>query len=120
MNEKLIIISRTLTDPDSSAGLTTGAGYFMLPVSATLVYAAAAPYEDDTGATISLKDDGTDILTGLDVSDKDVPGVWKSTHFGGTNDPVRIAKDSEMSIDVLAGAVANRFDVDLWFLVGVS
>ena len=120
MNEKLIVYTFSLSDPDSSAGLTTGACYFMMPIAATLVYACISPFEDDTGATMSIKDDGTDIVTGVDAADHDVPGEWSSTHTGGTNAPVHIAAGSEMSIDILAGAVANRFDVALYFLTGTG
>jgi hypothetical protein len=49
---------------------------------------------------IDIQDDGTDVITAVAASTALTPGTWKSTHFGGTNAPVTIAKDSEVEVDV--------------------
>jgi hypothetical protein len=118
MNERIFVITQNIADPDNSASVTTGACYFMLPVQATLVAVSVSAHDDDAGATIDILDDGTDIVTGIDASDQDVPGEWLSTDFGGTNAPVEIAAGSEMSIDVNSAAAANRFDVVMYFKSG--
>lgn len=118
MNETIVVYSLNLTDPDESAALGGSAAFIPMPIQATLVYAAVAPFEDDAGATIDIQDDTTDIVTAIDASDHDVPGEWISTHCGGTQTPVSIAAGSMLEIDINAGAAANRFDVVLWFLTG--
>lgn len=118
MNERIIVITQNIVDPDETAAVTTAACYFMMPIQATLVYASVSAHDDDAGATIDILDDGTDIVTGIDASDQDVPGEWISTDFGGANAPVSIAAGSEMSIDVNSAAAANRFDVVMWFKPG--
>lgn len=120
MNERLIAYNLNIGDPDESAAVTTAAAYVMVPFGATLIYVAVSPFEDDTGATIDILDDGTDIVTGVDASDHDVPGEWISVHAGGSNAPVAIAAGSEIVVDVNSGAAANRFDVTLLFLTGES
>jgi hypothetical protein len=118
MNERLVAYNLNIADPDESAGVTTAACMVMVPFEATLIYVSVSPFEDDTGATIDVQDDGVDIVTAVDASDHDVPGEWISIHAGGTNAPVAIAAGSEIEIDVNAGAAANRFDVTLLFLTG--
>jgi hypothetical protein len=118
MNERLIAYTLNITDPDESAAVSQSATMVMIPFDATLVYASVSPFEDDTGAVMDIQDDGTDIVTGIDASDHDVPGVWKSTHCGGANAPIQIAAGSELELDFDAGAAANRFDVVLLFLTG--
>lgn len=119
MNERLLAYTPTLVDPAEGESLSdAGAGYFMVPFQATLIYASISPFEDDAGATLDIQDDGSDIVTGIDASDHDVPGEWQSTHVGGSNDPVQIAAGSEISLDLNNAAAANRFDVVLLFLVG--
>lgn len=119
MNERLFVLPFNLTDPDSSAGLTTNAAYTVVPIDCTLVFVSAAPLEDDTGATVTIRDDTAAIASSIDASDHNVPGTWASTQVpGGTNEPVRIAAGSVISVDILAGAVANRFDVYLYLLSG--
>ena len=120
MNENLVVIPFAISDPDESAGVTTGAEYIMLPITGTIVYVQAAPFEDDSGATLDILDDGTDIITGIDVSDHDVPGEWISTHMDGANAPVEVAAGSKLSIDINAGAVANRFSGYMLVLTGAG
>jgi hypothetical protein len=90
----------------------------MAPFACTLVYVSVSPFADDASATIDIQDDGTDIVTGVDASDHDVPGEWITTHAGGAETEVRIAAGSEIEVDVNDGAAGNRFDVTLLFLTG--
>lgn len=119
MNERLIAYTPTIVDPAEAESVSdAGAAYFMVPFQATLVYASVSPFEDDDSATMDIQDDASDIVTGIDASDHDVPGEWQSTHVGGSNDPVQIAAGSEISLDFNSVSAANRFDVVLLFLVG--
>ncbi len=118
MNERIVTYSFSVFDPDDSQAVGAAALYTMVPFEATLIYASVAPFEDDAGATVDIQDDASDIVTGIDASDKDVPGEWASVHVGGSNDPVAIAAGSEISLDFNNAAAANRFDVELQFLTG--
>lgn len=118
MNERIITYNLNLTDPDQTSALSGSAAFIPMPVSATLIYAAIAPFEDDAGATMDIQDDGTDIVTAVDASDHDVPGEWISTHCGGSQTPVSIAAGSMIEIDLNSAAAGNRFDITLWFLTG--
>jgi hypothetical protein len=120
MNEKLIPYNFQVGDPDQAAAAGASAIAFMVPFTATLVYASVSPFEDDTGATMDIQDDTVDIVTAIDASDHDVPGKWISTHFGGTNAPVQIAAGSMCELDFNSAANANRFDVTLLFLHGAG
>ena len=118
MNERLVAYNLNIGDPDESQAVGASAAMVMVPFGCTLVYASVSPFEDDTGATIDIQDDGTDIVTAIDASDHDVPGEWATPHTGGTNTAVAIAAGSEIEIDVNNAAAANRFDVTLLFLTG--
>ncbi len=120
MNERLIAYNLNIADPDEAGTVAGSAAMVMVPFGATLIYVSVSPMEDDTGATIDVQDDGTDIVTAVDASDHDVPGEWISIHAGGTETPVAIAAGSEIEIDINAAAAANRFDVTLIFLTGES
>lgn len=116
MNERLVVLSFN----DGEAGITLGANYqyHVTPVNLTIVAVSAAPSTDDAGATIDINDDGTGVITGVDISDQDAPGTWISTHFGGTNEPVKIAADSEISLDANSIDAGTRVHVSIWALVG--
>lgn len=118
MNERLVCISKTLTDPDESAALSTTEAYFYAPVDLTIVYVSVAPEEDDASATLDIDDDGTNVITEIDASDADAPGTWKASGYGGTNAPVTIAAGSKISFDLNNAAAANVFNVDIWALTG--
>lgn len=120
MNERLIAYNLNIGDPDETAAVSASAAMVMVPFGCTLVYVSVSPMEDDAGATIDIQDDGTDIVTGVDASDHDVPGEWASVHAGGTNAAVEIAAGSEIEVDINSAAAANRFDVTLLFLTGES
>lgn len=119
MNERLVAYNFSLTDPAEAESLSdAGAAYTMVPFGASLVYVVVSPFEDDASATLDIQDDGSDIVTGIDASDHDVPGEWISTHFNGTQTPIAIAAGSELSFDLNSVAAANRFDITLLFLSG--
>lgn len=120
MNERLVAYTFSPGDPTEAGALGALAVYFMLPFSATLVYASGAPFVDDTGLTMDLNDDGSVIVTALDIADKEAPGEWISTHAGGTETPVAIAAGSEMTVDFNAAAIANRVEIQFLFLTGES
>ena len=118
MNDRLVCLSYNLTDPDETATLGGSALLQYIPFDITIIAVTVSPMEDDASATIDIQDDGTDVITGIDASDQDVPGTWLSTHVGGTNTPVTIGATSELEIDINSAAAANRFDVAIWVLVG--
>lgn len=118
MNERLLAYNLNICDPDETGAVGASASYIMMPVGATLIYASVAPWDDDTGATVDIIDDGSAIVSGIDASDHDVPGEWASVHAGGANAPVEIAAGSELRLDFNNAAAANRFDVTLLFLTG--
>lgn len=120
MNERLIAYNLNITDPVEASVVGDSAALVMVPFGATLIYVSVSAHDDDPGASIDVQDDGTDIVTGVDATDQDVPGEWASIHAGGTNAPIVIAAGSEIEIDVNAAAAANRFDVLLLFLTGES
>lgn len=118
MNERVVNYSFSIFDPTDLSAVGDLACYFMVPFTATLIYASVAPWDDDASATMDLNDDGTTIISALDASDKDVPGEWASVHAGGTNAAIAITAGSEMTLDFNDAAAANRFDVQFLFLTG--
>jgi hypothetical protein len=120
MNENLVAYNFQVFDPTEGAAVSTSAIVFMVPFTATLVYASVSPFEDDVGATMDIQDDTVDIVTAVSAADHDVPGEWISTHCGGAQTPVQIAAGSEMELDFNSAAAGNRFDVTLLFLQGAG
>lgn len=120
MRERLCEHSISLTDPDETGSMSTLEGYWTVPFNITIVGVSVAPLEDDTGATLDIDDDGSNVITAVDASDADVPGTWLATGFGGSNEPVAIAADSKIAFDLNSAAAANVFYVSVWYLVGES
>ncbi len=118
MNERLLAYNLSIADPVEASAAGDSAAIVMVPFGATLIYVSVSPYEDDSGATLDVQDDGSDIVTAVDASDHDVPGEWISIHAGGTETPVAIAAGSEIELDFNSAAGGNRFDVTLIFLSG--
>lgn len=118
MNERMVIISKTLTDPDESTGMSTNEAYFYAMCDLTIIAVCVAPEEDDDGATLDINDDTTSVIAAISCADADVPGTWKSTHMGGAETPVRIAAGSKVDFDLNSAANANVFNVDIWALTG--
>ena len=108
----------TFVDGENAVTLGDNYRYTMVPRNLTVVYAAASPSVDEAGCTIDINDDGTGVVAGIDCSDKDVPGEWKSTHVGGANAPVHIAAGSKISLDANNAAANTVATVQLWCLVG--
>ncbi len=108
MKERLIVIPFF----NGEVGVTLGANYayYTTITDLTIVAIAVSPSTDDAGATIDVNDDGTGVITGIDLSDQNVPGTWLTPGFGGTNTPVRVAAGSLLSLDansIDAGTTAN-------------
>jgi hypothetical protein len=118
MNENIVTYTFSVGNPTEGTPLGDNALYFKVPFGATLVYVSAAPWEDDTNATLDINDDGSTIITAMACAVKAVPGEWISTHCGGTNTPITIAAGSILDFDFNSAAAANRFDVVLHFLQG--
>ncbi len=118
MNENIVSYTFSVTDATEGNALSTNAMYFIVPFGATLVYVSVAPHDDDALATLDINDDAASVVAGVDATDKDVPGEWISTHFGGTETPVEIAAGSVCDFDFNNAAAANRFDVVMLMLQG--
>lgn len=105
---------------DGEVGVTLGAlyRYFHVFSDITIVAVAASPSADDADATIDINDDGTVAIAAVTCDDKEIPGTWKSTHIGGTNDPVTISRDSVVSLDANSAASGTRIMVQIWYLPG--
>jgi hypothetical protein len=118
MNENIVAYTFSVGDPTEAAALGDNALYFMVPFGATLVYVSVAPHDDDALASLDINDDGATIVAAVDATDKDVPGEWISTHFGGAETPVAIAAGSVCDFDFNDAAAANRFDIVMLMLQG--
>lgn len=116
MLERLCEHNVTLTDPDATAGMGTLEGYWHVPFDIMIVGVSVAPLEDDTGATLDVDDDGSNVISAVDASDANVPGTWFTTELGGTNTPVRVASGSLVSFDMNNAAVSNNFYISVWYL----
>jgi hypothetical protein len=74
-----------------------------------------------TGFDVDIQDDGTDVITAVAAHTALTPGMWQSTHMGGTNSPVYIAAGSEVEVDVnLTGGASPTADFTLliYYLAG--
>lgn len=120
MLETMQTLTFNITDPVDTAALAGSGSLWMLPYDYTIIYMSVSPMEDDTGATVDLQDDGTDVITAVDAADHDVPGEWISTAAGGAQTPVYVAAGSEMEFDFNNAAAGNRFDICLVVLAGVN
>ena len=106
MNEQMLCVPLPIVYPGAGAALGSDYAYITFPFGLTLVAVSVAPNVDDAGVTWTMEDDGTACMTAFACVDADVPSTWESTHVGGANTPVVIAKDSKISFTA-AGAVAN-------------
>jgi hypothetical protein len=107
MNERMFTIPIDMVNPDNAAGLGDNDYYLNVPCDVTVVYVSAGANADDPDLTLDINDDASGVITGIDCATKADPGEWISTHFGGTNAPVRIAADSEISFDANDAANAT-------------
>lgn len=117
MNERLVFISGEIGQVGQT--LTTGSLLLKLaPVPHTLVYAQFNASANDAGLTAQIQDDGTDILSStVAFATAGTPGVWNSTHFGGSNTPIEIAASSVLELDFGSAAADTRCQYLLVFLV---
>lgn len=120
MKERLQTIPIQLHYPGASAALGANCEYFMFPFDMTIVAVSASPSDDEASGTIDINDDGTGVITAVDCSDKDVPGEWQATGYGGSNDPVYVAAGSEMSIDANSFSNGIQALVVIYAIVGES
>jgi hypothetical protein len=70
-----------------------------------------------TAFDVDVQDDGSDVITALAAHTAGTPGTWLSTALGGSNDPVHVAADSTVEIDVnFTGGSSPTADyhVQLW------
>ena len=118
MNERLITIPLPAVYPGAAAALGDAYAAVTVPVGCTIVYVSAAPSADDTGLTLDINDDGTGAITALACATKATPGTWKSTHFGGSNAPVKVAANSVLTFDANSAANATVIVGFILALVG--
>jgi len=116
MNERMIEISLEAGE----VGVTLGENYkyFTALVPLTVVGVVCSASADDAGLTVDVNDDGTGVISGIACATAATPGTWKSTHIGGTETPVYIAKNSVISLDAKNAAADTRLRVGLLCLVG--
>ena len=117
MKERMICI----TFMNGEVGVTLGAlyAYTTTVTNLTIVAVSVSPNADDSGATIDIDDDGTNIITGIDCSDQNVPGTWLSTEVGGTNTPVDVAAGSLLALDGNSFAANTTANVHIYCLTGI-
>lgn len=118
MNERLQVTSFTLVNPTEGAGAPTV--YFEALTDMIIVGMVVAANENDASAAVDLYDDGSAVIEDTSGADADVPGTWQARGYGGSNDPVVIAKDSLVSLVPTDNANANAFTVTLYWLAGVD
>lgn len=116
MNEQLVVLSFTLVNPADAAALGDADFYHNVPCDFTIVYVCASSDTDDTGLDVDINDDATGIIEAIDAADKEDPGEWISTHFGGSETPVRVAAGSELSFDVNDAEAASTVHLQIWGL----
>jgi len=61
---------------------------------------AAAFSGTPTGFNVDLNDDGAAAIAALAANTAGTPGEWRSTATGGSNEPVQIARGSNVTVDV--------------------
>lgn len=107
MNEQLVSIPINMVNPAEGSALGALDYYINVPFDCVLVYVTAGADTDDGSLTLDINDDGSAIVAAMDISDKEDPGEWISTHMGGTETPVRIAAGSELSFDANSATAAT-------------
>ena len=116
MNERLIEIALEAGE----VGVTLGDAYkyYTALVPLTIVGVVCSASANDADLTVDVNDDGTGVISGIACATAATPGTWKSTHIGGTETPVYIAKNSVISLDAKNAAADTRLRVGLLCLVG--
>jgi len=116
MNERLVEIALEAGE----VGVTLGDAYkyYTTLIPLTVVGVVCSPSANDADLTVDINDDGSGVITAIACATAATPGTWKSTHIGGTNTPVRIDKDSVISLDANSAAANTRLRVALLCLTG--
>ena len=118
MNERMICIAVSA----GQVGITLGDAfrYFKAPVPMTIVAVEASPSADDAGLTLDINNvtQSTTPVSALSCAVKATPGVWSSTHLGGTNTPATVAKNDILSFDANAAAADTDLNIHIFALVG--
>ena len=96
--------------------------YHTLPCDFTIIFVSAAPLADDADLTLDINSstDGDGQIAALACADADVPGTWKSTAMGGTNDPVTLSAGSKISYDFNGAAANTVVHVEVWGFCGTE
>jgi len=118
MNERLLSIPIKMVNPVEGAALGALDYYINVPFDCTIVYVSLGSDTDDSGLTVDINDDASGVITAIDCADKEDPGEWISTHFGGAETPVVVEAGSELSFD--ANAAANASTIGGYMLVLTS
>ncbi len=118
MLERCCNLSFTAVDPTEGNALGALNVYFDAIFDMTIIAVSAAPETNDAGATMDIDDDGSNVITAIDISDQNVPGTWKSAVAGGTNDPVFVAAGSKLGFDFNSAAAGTAVFVNVWYLIG--
>ncbi len=116
MNERLVEIALEAGE----VGVTLGDAYkyYTALVPLTVVGVVCSASANDADLTVDINDDGSGVITAIACATAATPGTWKSTHIGGTETPVRIAKNSVISLDANNAAASTRLRVALLCLTG--
>src|SRR5512139_927026 len=116
MNERLITVAIEAGEVGVTLGNTFK--YITALVPLTVVGVVCSASADDAGLTVDINDDGSGVITAIACATAATPGTWKTTHIGGTQTPVHIAKDSVISFDANNAAADTRLRVELLCLTG--
>lgn len=120
MNSRLIAITHTLKG-QAAADKINGT---VLPVGGTLVGLSAfvgALTGSPTNVKIDVMQGTTELIADAVTITAAGGATWKTTHFGGPNAPIALAKDANLAIDVKFTAGSSPTvtgDVTLWILTG--
>ena len=108
MNERLVTIPFKLVNPAEGSALGALDYYLNVPFDGYIVYVCAGADTDDADLTLDINiSSGGDDIEAIDCADKEDPGEWISTHFGGDEDPVEVDAGAELSFDVNDAANAT-------------
>jgi len=99
MNERLLSIPIDMVNPADASALGDDDYFINIPFDCEIVYVSAGADTDDPDLTLDINDDATGVIEGIDCADKEDPGEWISTHFGGAETPVHVDAGSELSFD---------------------
>ena len=108
MNERMICIPLPAVYPGAAAALGNDYAYMVFPFDITVVAVSVAPDVNDADLTLTIEDHTVAVVGPIDCAVAATPGTWESTHVGGANTPVVIAKDSKISLTATLAANATQ------------